>query len=421
MASVNQVYSMLNVVQSMAYGSTAVSVVNTATLVSLGDYVLSSSSNKDNFVNVLFDRIGMTLVNNRLYKTAKNNMIRRDLDFGVAMQKLYVEPCEAMQNPEWLIGSNDFTPQYAPVIKPTVSQKIFSDMATFESGVTIPDNMLKTAFINEVKMASFVVAIMNALENGIELAKERCVDLTRATMIAYVLKNDGANAINLLEEYNNTLPESATPLTADEFLTSEKALAYSARLMALTSDRLTRMNKLFNNDAYARHTPKEYQNFDVLNIFDYAIKYGVRPFVYNEAFIKIPNFATVPYWIGSGTSYSDDDISKVYIQKGSGANIETVANQTGIMGVLYDVEAAGVNIFGEESAFDRNDHAKYTTHYRQMTAQYFFDSSEQCVVFYVADPVIPPVSRHIPTNLTEDEAKASVKKLAKALKSTKED
>lgn len=385
MATVNQVYSMLNTVQAMAYGSSAVSVVNTATLVSLGDFVLSSNSNKDKFVNVLFDRIGITLVDTRLYNAKEGNVIRRDLDFGVAMQKIHVEPVEAKANPEWLIGNNDFVPEYAPVLKPTVSQKIFSDMVTYECGVTVPDNMLRTAFVNEVKMASFIVAIMNALENGIELAKERAIDLTRATMIAYCLKNGGKNSVNLLTVYNNTLPESATPLTADEYYSTEKAMVNGCMNMALTSDRLTRMNKLFNNDGYARHTPKEYQKFDVLNTFDYAVKYGVRPFVYNEEFVKIPNFNTVPYWMGSGTSYAESDISKVYIQKGSGDNVETVANQTGVVGVLYDEEACGVNIFGEESAFDRNDHAHYTTHYRQMTAQYFVDMSEQCVVFYIAD------------------------------------
>lgn len=420
MATVNQVYSMLNTVQAMAYGSSAVSVVNTATLVSLGDFVLSSNSNKDKFVNVLFDRIGITLVDTRLYNAKEGNVIRRDLDFGVAMQKIHVEPVEAKENPEWLIGNNDFVPEYAPVLKPTVSQKIFSDMVTYECGVTVPDNMLRTAFVNEVKMAAFIVAIMNALENGIELAKERAIDLTRATMIAYCLKNAGKNSVNLLTEYNNTLPESATPLTADEYYSTEKAMVNGCMNMALTSDRLTRMNKLFNNDGYARHTPKEYQKFDVLNTFDYAVKYGVRPFVYNEEFVKIPNFNTVPYWMGCGTSYAESDISKVYIQKGSGAGVETVANQTGVVGVLYDEEACGVNIFGEESAFDRNDHAHYTTHYRQMTAQYFVDMSEQCVVFYIADPVTPPVSSHEKANLTEAEAKASVKKLASALAKSKE-
>ena len=85
----------------------------------------------------------------------------------------------------------------------------------------------------------------------------------------------------------------------------------------------------------------------------------------------------VPYWEGAGTSYAFDDISKVAVHD--------LAEQTGVIGVMYDLETAGVNIFGEESAFDRNERAHYTTHYRQMTAQYYYDSSEQGVVFYLAD------------------------------------
>lgn len=381
MATVNQIYQMLNNVQKMAYGQIAVAVINTSTLVALGDVVLRSDVNKDKFVNVLFDRIGLVLVDTRVYKAQDSNVIKRDLEFGCAMQKIHVEPVEAQANPEWLIGDQNFIPEYAPVIKPDVRQKIFNDMVTYETGVTVPDNILKTAFINEIKMASFIVAIMNALSNGIELAKERATDLTRATMIAYCLKNNGVNAINLLPAYNATLPTGATPLTTKaQFDNDEKALAFGAKTMALTSDRLTRMNKLFNNEGFARFTPKEYQKFDVLNTFDYDIKYGVRPVVYNEKFIQIPGYSLVPYWMGSGTTYADADISAVKISDGNG----TVADQSGVVGVMYDEEACGVNIFGEESAFDRNEHAHYTTHYRQMTAQYFVDTSEQCVVFYIA-------------------------------------
>lgn len=381
MATFNQVYQLLNNVQKMAYGEVAVAVTNTSTLVALGDAVLSSDTNKDKFVNVLFDRIGLVLVDTRVYMAQDSNVIKRELDFGCCMQKIHVEPVEAQENPEWLIGDQGFIPEYAPVIKPDVRQKIFHDLVTYETGVTVPDNILKTAFTTEVKMASFIVAIMNALENGIELAKERATDLTRATMIAYCLNNGGVNAINLLPAYNATLPADATPLTTKaQFDNDEKALAFGAKTMALTSDRLTRMNKLFNNDGFARFTPKEYQKFDVLNTFDYDIKYGVRPVVYNEKFVQIPGYSLVPYWMGSGTNYADSDISAVKIKNDDG----TVANQSGVVGVMYDEEACGVNIFGEESAFDRNDHAHYTTHYRQMSAQYFVDTSEQCVVFYIA-------------------------------------
>lgn len=381
MATVNQIYQMLNNVQRMAYGEIAVAVTNTSTLVALGDAVLRSDLNKDKFVNVLFDRIGLVLVDTRVYKAQDSNVIKRELEFGCSMQKIHVEPVEAQANPEWLIGDQNFIPEYAPVIKPDVRQKIFHDMVTYETGVTVPDNILKTAFTNEIKMASFIVAIMNALENGIELAKERATDLTRATMIAYCLKNNGVNAVNLLPAYNATLPTGATPLTTKaQFDNDEKALAFGAKMMALTSDRLTRMNKLFNNEGFARFTPKEFQKFDVLNTFDYDIKYGVRPVVYNEKFIQIPGYSLVPYWMGSGTTYADTDISAVKISDDNG----TVADQSGVVGVMYDEEACGVNIFGEESAFDRNDHAHYTTHYRQMSAQYFVDTSEQCVVFYIA-------------------------------------
>lgn len=389
MATVNQVYGLINKAQEYAYGESDINVIDTSTFVSLGNKVLSSDSNKDLFVNVLVDRIGLVVSDTRVYNADDDNIIRRDLEFGIAMQKIHVEPVEAESNPEWLIGSNNFEPEYAPVLKPVVKQKLFKDMVTWECGVTIPDSMLKTAFVNEIQFSAFLVAIMNALSNGMELAKERAIDLTRSTMIAYVI-NNGTNAINLVDAFNATVSEDDA-VTAETFLTNEKALSFGAMLMSMTVDRMERFNKLFNNDGYSRFTPRNLLRVDVLNVLDYAIKYSLRPVVYNEKFIQLPNYKVVPYWMGAGTDYDFDNISKVainetHIDTDSGDDVTTtVANQTGVLAVMYDTETCGVNIFADESAFERNNRAHYTTHYRQMTAQYYYDSSEQAVVFYIAN------------------------------------
>lgn len=390
MATVNQVYALLNRVQEMAYGKIAVNVIDTSSFVALAQTVLSSDGNKDLYTNTLIDRIGIVLSDNRLYNADDNNLIKRQYEYAVIMQKIHIEPIEAEENPEWLIGSDDFTPEYAPVLKPIVKQKLFHNMVTWELGVTVPDNMLKTAFVNEVQFGAFIVAIMNALTNGVELMKERAVDITRATMIAHVLNSGGISSINLLDEYNGTLPASSTPLTPAEYLQSEKALAHGAMLMSLTADRLQRFNSLFNGEGYNRFTPREFLKCDVLNVLDYAIKYNVKPVVFNERFIETPNYKTVPYWQGAGTDYGFNSISKVHVSEThtdteSGDDVTTtVAEQTGVVGVMYDEEACGINIFADESAFERNDRAHYTTHYRQMTGQYYYDDSEQAVVFYLA-------------------------------------
>lgn len=390
MATVNQVYALLNTVQEMAYGKIAVNVIDTSSFVALAQTVLSSDGNKDLYTNTLIDRIGLVLSDNRLYNADDNNLIKRQYEYAVIMQKIHVEPIEAEENPEWLIGEDDFTPEYAPVLKPVVKQKLFHNMVTWELGVTVPDNMLKTAFTNEVQFGAFMVAIMNALTNGVELMKERAVDITRATMIAHILNSGGISSINLLDEYNDTLPASSTPLTPAEYLQSEKALAHGAMLMSLTADRLQRFNSLFNGEGYNRFTPREFLKCDVLNVFDYAIKYNVKPVVFNERFIETPNYKTVPYWQGAGTDYGFNSISKIHVSEthtdtDTGEDVTTtVAEQTGVVGVMYDEEACGINIFADESAFERNDRAHYTTHYRQMTGQYYYDNSEQAVAFYLA-------------------------------------
>ena len=71
MATVNQIYTMVNDSAQEALGAKAIAVKDTGTLVSLGDQVFSSDTNKEQFYKALTDRIGRTVIAVRAYK-AKN-------------------------------------------------------------------------------------------------------------------------------------------------------------------------------------------------------------------------------------------------------------------------------------------------------------------------------------------------------------
>ena len=61
----NQIYSIVNEVNAEAFGSTDIDVIDAQGLVSLGDTVLSSSTNTEAFLNTLVQRIGRTIVSFR--------------------------------------------------------------------------------------------------------------------------------------------------------------------------------------------------------------------------------------------------------------------------------------------------------------------------------------------------------------------
>lgn len=61
MANVMQVYALLNEVAQQSLGEKAIAVIDASTFIALGNEVLSSDKDTENFMNTLVDRIGRTI------------------------------------------------------------------------------------------------------------------------------------------------------------------------------------------------------------------------------------------------------------------------------------------------------------------------------------------------------------------------
>ncbi|MBQ1457667.1 MAG: hypothetical protein IIZ20_04120, partial [Butyrivibrio sp.] len=62
-----QIYGLVNSVVDQAIGDSGIVAVDTSSLVSLGNVVLSSSTNTEAFLNTLAQRIGKTIIRYRMY------------------------------------------------------------------------------------------------------------------------------------------------------------------------------------------------------------------------------------------------------------------------------------------------------------------------------------------------------------------
>lgn len=203
MSKVSQIYDLVNQTAKESMGEQAITVKDVSSLIALGDSVLASNTDTENFLNTLVDRIARTVFSVRQYESDSEGMVRHPFEFGCIVQKIYVDLPEAKKNDAWEIGKSDYAPKFAPVIKPTAKQKLFNGVTTWEVDVTIPDFMFRTAFTNETSMATFIDAIFTAMDNMMTLALENNANLTRASFIARKIKGGKpCGAINLLKEYN---------------------------------------------------------------------------------------------------------------------------------------------------------------------------------------------------------------------------
>ena len=377
MSKVEQIYTLVNETATESMGEKAIAVKDVSSLIALGDSVLSSASDTENFLNTLVDRIARTVFSVRRYETDTEGMVRHPFEFGCIVQKIYVDMPEAKQNNSWEIGKEGYTPVFAPVIKPTAKQKLFKGITTWEVDVTIPDYMLRNAFLNETSMATFIDAIFTAMDNMITLALENNANLTRASFIARKLKGGKpCGAINLLHEYNTITSASLTVETA---MMNAEFLAWASRAINLWVKRMSKMSVLFNEEGYKRHTPKDKIVVNLLQDFTSACDTFLGANTFHDELVKLPMYDSVAYWQGAGESFDFNDTSAIKVKIDESNTIE----KKGIIGIVYDYEAMGVTLNERRSTSERNNHDEYTNYYNKANIGYFNDMSENGIVFYL--------------------------------------
>ena len=377
MSKVEQIYTLVNETAKESMGEKAIAVKDVSSLIALGDSVLSSASDTENFLNTLVDRIARTVFSVRRYETDTEGMVRHPFEFGCIVQKIYADMPEAKQNNSWEIGKEGYTPVFAPVIKPTAKQKLFKGITTWEVDVTIPDYMLRTAFLNETSMATFIDAIFTAMDNMITLALENNANLTRASFIARKLKGGKpCGAINLLHEYNTLTSAS---LTVESAMLNAEFLAWASRAINLWVKRMSKMSVLFNEEGYKRHTPKDKIVVNLLQDFTSACDTFLGANTFHDELVKLPMYDSVAYWQGAGESFDFNDTSAIKVKIDESNTIE----KKGIIGIVYDYEAMGVTLNERRSTSERNNHDEYTNYYNKANIGYFNDMSENGIVFYL--------------------------------------
>lgn len=390
MANVTQLYSILNAVASQSMGSAAIAVVDTRSMVALGDAVLASNSDVDKFVGALVDRIGRTIVSAREWDDPTNDpLVKKPFDYGTALQKIYVDIEDAAANNAWEIGDQNYTPEFAPVYKPDVRQKLFNKISTWEFNYTIPDNILRTAFVSETDLSAFITAIYIAMDNSMALAIRNANNLTRNTAMAITINHGGINAINLLTEYNTAF--SPNTITADEALLSPDFLRYAAKRMIDVARYMKDLVRAWNNESFARHTPTDLLNVTMLQAFDSAETVYLQSDTFHDDLVKLGSrYNTVSFWQGTGTSgYAFADISaiKIKITDPSDSTKTIDVEQSGILAVMHDLEAMGTTINNRRVTTERNNKDEYTDTFSKANIGYFYDGSENICVFYVADSI----------------------------------
>ena len=379
MATFNQIYTMVNDATAQMYGSEAITVKDTSSLVSLGEKVLSSNKDKEVFFNTLVDRVARTIVAIREFETKERSVKRDAVNWGLFVQKISYKKKTAVENPSY-----DFTTQANPFdVKPSteIIQKIFGEnIGVWSYEDVIPYDQMFTAFNSAAEMGAVIAGIYTNINNEYTMAKAALENLAVDTLIAGVIKKGkAAQKRNVLAEFNTA---NGTSLTVPQALKNADFIKYVNREIYTTIGFMQEANELYNLENIIRQTPKDKLVVEILGMYASASAVYLEADTYHNELVKLPRYEEVNYWQGMGTEASFEDVSTIKI-KNTGIDAEEIS-QSGIIACIHDYDAVASFVDKPETGSIPNPRQRCLNVFYQAARNFGVDLSEKCVVFYMA-------------------------------------
>ena len=390
---VNQIYSLLNDINSQMFGEDAIDVNDLSGIISMGQSIVGDGTQTDKFLGKLVDRIGKTVIRTLDLELEFPTLFMESFEFGAVLQKITVSPFDAIQSSEWQIADQNFTPTFADVNKNAkVLVKYFTGANTWKFQTTIPDDLFTTAFTSESMMAQFIDAIVNAMTDSMTIALNNMSRTAITNFIAEkILASNGV--INLLDGYNTLLGEG-NEITADAAMHDKEFARYASQEIRKYVKYLGEPSVLYNvgdgnNGVVLRATARD--NMHVLMLTDLVSLFDA--YLLSDSFkdlYDLPNFSEVAYWQGNkGESASNTFTinSSIAVTPSSedGKQSPTDVEQTGIVCVLADRQAIAVGLNKRRAGSFYNSIDAYSNISSTATMQYINDLSENGIIFLVAD------------------------------------
>lgn len=382
---VKQIYDIMNTVTDEVLGTENLVKEDLSNIVDVGTEIFNASA-VDNYVKSLVNHIGKVVFVNRPYAGSAPSVLMDGWEFGSVLQKINAELPEAQENESWdLVDNASYDPNVFK--KPQVSTKFFNKKVTFEIQMSFTEMQVKESFSSVEQLNGFMSMLYTAIDKSMTVKIDSLIMRTINNMIgetvyaeygaANINSKSTTKAVNLLYLYNQQYSKN---LTAAAALTDPDFIRYAAYVIGMTANRMSKISKIFNVGGKDRFTPADYLHVVMLTDFKKAADVFLQSGTFNDEFTRLPKAEEVPYWQGSGTGYAFADTSKVYIKTASGHD-ETI---TGVLGVMFDRDAAGVTNMNRRVTANYNPKAEFFNNWFKYDAEYFNDLNENFVVFFVA-------------------------------------
>lgn len=381
---VKQVYQLMNLASKQMWGDEYIAVEDLSGFVSFGDAVLSDSKNLDNYLGVISPEIAKTVVRTLDdFDVDFKNLMVDGFTYGTFVRKLTVRILPAQETGAWNVGNNGFTPTNFKIDKPSISEKLFSGVKTFEFDLTIPDNIMRGSFRNPESMGALVSAMVDALVKSAILYVSTANRLAVNTAIARVL-NENKRVVHLLTEMGYSG-------TAEDAKTDAEVLRFTNARIAQFIKFMSKPSVLFNEENELRVTARDNMHVFFNSIYGENSKRFLESGTYWKDLVSMPYFEEVVAWQGLLTEAGQGETQLTLPDFKSATTIngkikidddtEVTINQSYIIGAIFDRQHVFTTLYDQRMSTDRNNRNEYTNYTNIIDIGHGVDPSENSVVF----------------------------------------
>jgi hypothetical protein len=385
---VNQIYSLLNDINSQMFGKDALAVHDLSGIISMGKSVMATDDNMDKFFGVLVDRIGKTIIRTLDLELEFPTLFNDEFSFGAILQKINCQPIEAVANSTYQLNDVGFEPTFADIYKANVSVTYFTGSNTWRFRTSLPvDELLSTAFLGESQMGAFVTAITSSMSDSMVISIN---NMSRTAVNNFVAEKVKASngVINLLTMYN-TLLGSGNEITVDKAMHDKEFARFASTVISEYVGYMNEPSVLYNANNMVRATSRDNMHVLMLrkmrSLFDAYLLSDSFKDMYN-----LPLYKEVNYWQANKGANAINDFAtnssiKVVPSSEEGKESPTEVDVSGVVCVLADRQSIAVGINKRRSGAFYNSIDGYENISADATIQYINDLSENGVIFIVAE------------------------------------
>ena len=366
-------------------------------LLDVGSVTAAGEKWRDNFVRSMIDRIGRMVFVERPYRRIFPDLRRDDWEFGSIMTKSRFKRFQAKTNPSWGLQAGQIVEQFA-FEPPEVLTKFYNAKDAWQIDCSFADVQLREAFTSPREMDRFLSGIESAVQRSFDAKMDEIASRTLNGLIAEKL-HSGKGVIDVLTEYNSTLA-AGDQITAAEAPRNPDFLRFLAYRVKLTMRRIaiaTSWFQLADEPGYETETPNDRLRFAMHSDFAEALGVYLQSDTYHNELVDLGSFDSVPLWqtsgsVGGSSDQGFDFMATSRIDAKCPSDNTQVVNRTGIIGVMWDFDAAAICNYNKRVLTAFNNNGEYFTNFYKCETHSIIDMMENSVVFVLGTGAVPTIA-----------------------------